>query len=232
MREKSSLHYYEVHAGFVHHTVNAQRLQGQRGAGHLAQHLRVPHAEPRLERHRLQLPGRQFGRIWEGRYGGVDRPVVGAHTLNYNEYSFAMSAIGNFETAQPPAAMLQAYGVLFAWKLSLHGVDAASPQQWVGSKYFQGINGHRTRRDGLPGQVPVRADPADPPVRRRRPTGLGRPRAGVERDRVGVPRPAAPQEGGRPGVRRPHQRDDPLRAGDVAGRRLGRVRPGAGSVPS
>ena len=35
-----------------------------------------------------------------------------------------MSAIGNYETAQPSAAMLQAYGVLFAWKLSLHGVTA------------------------------------------------------------------------------------------------------------
>ena len=85
----------------------------------------------------------RFGRIWEGRYGGVDRPVVGAHTLNYNSYSFAMSAIGNFETAQPSTAMLQAYGALFAWKLSLHGVSAASTIQRIGSKNFQAINGHR-----------------------------------------------------------------------------------------
>ena len=66
----------------------------------------------------------RFGRIWEGRYGGVDRPVVGAHTLGYNDYSFAMSAIGNFDIKQPSQAMIQAYGALFAWKLSLHGVDA------------------------------------------------------------------------------------------------------------
>ena len=39
--------------------------------------------------------------------------------------------------------MIQAYGALFAWKLSLHGVDASSTKQWVGSKYFQAINGHR-----------------------------------------------------------------------------------------
>ena len=43
----------------------------------------------------------KFGRIWEGRAGGVDRPVVGAHTLGYNDYAFAMSAIGNFETVGP-----------------------------------------------------------------------------------------------------------------------------------
>ena len=39
--------------------------------------------------------------------------------------------------------MLDAYARLFAWKLSLHGVDVSSTKQWVGSKYFQAINGHR-----------------------------------------------------------------------------------------
>ena len=39
--------------------------------------------------------------------------------------------------------MVQAYGALFAWKLSLHGVDASSTKQQVGSKYFEAINGHR-----------------------------------------------------------------------------------------
>jgi hypothetical protein len=85
----------------------------------------------------------RFGRIWEGRYGGVDRPVVGAHTLGYNDDSFAMSAIGNFDIAQPPKAVIQAYGALFAWKLSLHGVTATSGKQYVASRYFKAINGHR-----------------------------------------------------------------------------------------
>ena len=85
----------------------------------------------------------KFGRIWEGRAGGIDRPVVGAHTLGYNDYAFAMSAIGNFETVQPKPAMLQAYGALMAWKLSLHGVDASSTKQVVGPDSFQAINGHR-----------------------------------------------------------------------------------------
>ena len=85
----------------------------------------------------------RFGRIWEGRYGGIDQPVVGAHTLNYNDYSFAMSAIGNFETVQPTDAMLRAYGQLFAWKLSLHGVNPASTSQKIGRGTFQAINGHR-----------------------------------------------------------------------------------------
>ena len=39
--------------------------------------------------------------------------------------------------------MLRAYGQLFAWKLSLHGVNPASTSQKIGSKTFQAINGHR-----------------------------------------------------------------------------------------
>jgi hypothetical protein len=143
MRDKSSLHYYEVHAGFVHHTVNANDYT----------RAEVPAILRSIYAYHTQSRGwsdigynflvDRFGRIWEGRYGGIDRPVVGAHTLNYNEYSFAMSAIGNFELVQPRRAMIEAYGALFAWKLSLHGVDASSAQQWVGSKNFQAINGHR-----------------------------------------------------------------------------------------
>ncbi len=143
MRDKSSLHYFEVHAGFVHHTVNANDYT----------RAEVPGIIRSIYAYHTQSKGwsdvgynylvDRFGRIWEGRYGGVDRPVVGAHTLGYNEYSFAMSAIGNYDIHKPSDAMVQAYGALFAWKLSLHGVDASSTRQWVGSKDFQAINGHR-----------------------------------------------------------------------------------------
>ena len=143
MREKSSLHYGEVHAGFVHHTVNANDYT----------RAEVPALLRSIYAYHTQSRGwsdigynylvDRFGRIWEGRYGGIDRPVVGAHTLNYNDYAFAMSAIGNYDIAQPSHAMVEAYGALFAWKLSLHGVDASSDKQWVGSRYFEAINGHR-----------------------------------------------------------------------------------------
>jgi len=143
MRDKSALHYGEVHAGFVHHTVNANGYTRDE----------VPAILRGIYAYHTQSRGwsdigynylvDRFGRIWEGRYGGVGRPVVGAHTLNYNDYAFAMSAIGNYENVEPSAAMLDAYGRLFAWKLSLHGVSAASTKQWVGSRFFEAINGHR-----------------------------------------------------------------------------------------
>jgi len=143
MRDTGSLHYYEVHAGFVHHTVNANDYTPDEVPG-ILRSIYAYHTQSRgWSDIGYNFLVDKFGRIWEGRYGGVDRPVVGAHTLNYNENSFAMSAIGNYETAKPSSAVLQAYGVLFAWKLSLHGVTASSTQQWVGSKWFEAINGHR-----------------------------------------------------------------------------------------
>ncbi len=143
MRDKRSLRYSEVHAGFVHHTVNANGYT-QAQVPSIIRGIYAYHTRSRgWSDIGYNFLVDRFGRIWEGRYGGVDRPVVGAHTLNYNEASFAMSSIGNFETARPTQALLEAYGRLFAWKLSLHGVDAGSTRQWVHDRWLPAINGHR-----------------------------------------------------------------------------------------
>ena len=143
MRDKRSLRYYEVHAGFVHHTVNANDYSRDEVPG-ILRSIYAYHTKSRgWSDVGYNFLVDRFGRIWEGRAGGVDRPVVGAHTLGYNDYAFAMSAIGNFEQVKPSQAMVEAYGALFAWKLSLHGVDASSTEQQVGSDTFPAINGHR-----------------------------------------------------------------------------------------
>ncbi len=143
MRDRSSLHYFEVHAGFVHHTVNANSYTRAEVPG-IIRSIYAYHTKSRgWSDIGYNFLVDRFGRIWEGRAGGIDRPVVGAHTLGYNDDSFAMSAIGNYDIKQPSSAMIEAYGALFAWKLSLHGVDASSKSQWVTSRSFQAINGHR-----------------------------------------------------------------------------------------
>ncbi|MGN0063391.1 MAG: FG-GAP-like repeat-containing protein [Nocardioides sp.] len=143
IRNKKSLTYGTISGGFVHHTVNANDYTEAQVPG-IIRSIYAYHVKSRgWSDIGYNFLVDRFGRIWEGRYGGVDKAVVGAHTLNYNQYSFAMSAIGNYETAQPSDVMLKAYGQLFAWKLSLHGVDPASTRQKIGSKYFQAINGHR-----------------------------------------------------------------------------------------
>jgi hypothetical protein len=143
MRDRSSLRYGTISAGFVHHTVNANDYTRAEVPG-IIRGIYAYHVRSRgWSDVGYNFLVDKFGRIWEGRAGGVDRPVVGAHTLGYNEYSFAMSAIGNFDTVRPPDVMLRAYGDLFAWKLGLHGVDPADTSQRVGSGTFKAINGHR-----------------------------------------------------------------------------------------
>ncbi|MDT7538186.1 MAG: hypothetical protein QOI82_1771 [Actinomycetota bacterium] len=68
----------------------------------------------------------RFGRIWEGRYGGITRAVIGAHTGGFNIDSFGTSLIGTFETSPPPAVTLSALEHLFAWKLGSYYRDPAA----------------------------------------------------------------------------------------------------------
>ena len=61
----------------------------------------------------------RFGRIWEGRYGGVDKSVLGAHAGGFNTNSVGVALIGTFSTAQPPQPMIDATAQLMAWKLAM-----------------------------------------------------------------------------------------------------------------
>ncbi|HRD62311.1 MAG TPA: N-acetylmuramoyl-L-alanine amidase [Nocardioides sp.] len=64
-----------------------------------------------------------FGTIWEGRYGGADRPVRGAHTLGFNAASTGLCVIGDLDQVPPTPATLDALARLAAWKLSMYAGD-------------------------------------------------------------------------------------------------------------
>ena len=87
----------------------------------------------------------RFGRIWEGRYGGVDKPVIGGHVYNYNTVSTGVSGIGTFTSATVPQAMTDAFKRILAWKLSVAGIPAigASPVTAPSGTHIQRISGHR-----------------------------------------------------------------------------------------
>ena len=66
----------------------------------------------------------RYGRVFEGRDGGVDAPVIGAHAGGFNSESTGVAVLGNFTSSVPPRAALRSLERLLAWKLSLHGVPA------------------------------------------------------------------------------------------------------------
>ncbi|MFP3987928.1 FG-GAP-like repeat-containing protein [Streptomyces sp. E11-3] len=66
------------------------------------------------------------GKIYEGRAGGVDLPVRGAHTYGFNGYSIGISVIGNYATDGKTTAPIQnAVARIAAYKLGQYGVDPA-----------------------------------------------------------------------------------------------------------
>ncbi len=96
----------------------------------------------------------RFGRIWEGRAGGIGRGVSGAHAEGFNSYSTGIALLGDFEPSPAPTTSMQnALIDLLSWKLSVHNLDPAGTTTVVSkgsSKYAQGvvvtletISGHR-----------------------------------------------------------------------------------------
>jgi hypothetical protein len=65
----------------------------------------------------------QYGVAYEGRRGGIDRQVRGAHAGNWeaNLYTTGISMMGNFETEPVPTELKEAVIELTAWRLSSFG---------------------------------------------------------------------------------------------------------------
>jgi hypothetical protein len=68
----------------------------------------------------------RYGKVYEGRAGGLDRAIIGGHARGFNARSFGISVMGNFEYQAPPPVAEQAVARMVAWKLSLHGVDPSA----------------------------------------------------------------------------------------------------------
>ncbi|MBC7275496.1 FG-GAP-like repeat-containing protein [Nocardioides sp.] len=144
LREQVAPTYRTIRGGFVHHTAGTNDYTAADVPG-IIRGIYAYHVQTNRWRdvgYNFFID--KFGRIWEGRNGGVARPVEGAHTSGYNTDSFAASALGNFETVQPTPELIQAYGALYAWKLSLHGVSAGATNVKINNTTFShAIKGHR-----------------------------------------------------------------------------------------
>ena len=68
----------------------------------------------------------RYGTVYEGRYGGIDRNVVGAHARGFNTGSVGVAVIGTFERGAIPAAAETSLEKLLAWRLDLAHVDPLS----------------------------------------------------------------------------------------------------------
>ncbi len=85
----------------------------------------------------------RYGHVFEGRYGGVTKNVIGAHALGFNTGSVGIALIGNYMTDRPTQAQLQALERLIGWRLDLAHVDPTSTLTYAS-------NGSERYRAGTP----------------------------------------------------------------------------------
>jgi len=95
----------------------------------------------------------RYGTVYEGRYGGIDRNVIGAYARGFNTGSIGVAVMGTFSTAAIPAAAEASLEKLLAWRLDLAHVDPLSTLTFVsgGSERYRAgvpvvlraVSGHR-----------------------------------------------------------------------------------------
>lgn len=65
----------------------------------------------------------KYGQIFEGRFGGLDRPVEGAHAGGFNINTAGVAFMGNHESEAPSEAAMQSMGKFIGWRSKVAGID-------------------------------------------------------------------------------------------------------------
>ncbi len=144
-----------VEVAFVHHTENANNY-GPNDSAAIVLAIAKYHRDTKgWNDIGYNFVVDRFGRIFEGRAGGVDLPVIGAHAQGYNSRSTGIAILGSFTGEPAPAAALDAVARLIGWKLPWHGAPvlgthvvrsgggAANRFRYGTRVKLQRINGHR-----------------------------------------------------------------------------------------
>jgi putative cell wall-binding protein len=85
----------------------------------------------------------KFGRAWEGRYGGLTNPVIGAHASGVNDTTFGISVIGNYDVVQVPKAAFDKVAQVTAWKFAISGITTSGTAKGINNAPMKRVVGHR-----------------------------------------------------------------------------------------
>ncbi|MER7488759.1 peptidoglycan recognition protein [Streptomyces sp. NPDC126497] len=153
LREKRFVYTGKVKAAFVHHTASGNKYTCAQTPSLIRGFYRY---------HVRSLGWRDIGYnflvdkcggIYEGRAGGVAKPVKGAHTMGFNTDTTGIAVIGSYGSKKPSSSAVKAVARLTAWKLGLHGMNPRAKtylKSGGGNLYRKGekvrlnvISGHR-----------------------------------------------------------------------------------------
>ncbi|MGE9695884.1 N-acetylmuramoyl-L-alanine amidase [Streptomyces sp. CH6] len=161
LRESSFVYTGPVRAAFIHHSASGNNYTCEEAPSVIRGIYRY-----HVESNGWRDIGYNFlvdkcGTVYEGRAGGVAKPVMGAHTLGFNTDSTGIALLGTYTDTEPSAAALDGLAKLTAWKLGLNNMDPRGKVTLVsdgGNLYEKGekadldvISGHR---DGFATECP------------------------------------------------------------------------------
>jgi hypothetical protein len=108
----------------------------------------------------------KYGTLYEGRAGGLDQAVVGAHAQGFNSQTAGIANIGDHSSVRASPESLSATATYIRWKLGVHGQPLSGPVTLTSaggseSRYAAGakvtlerVSGHRdTGRTACPGDA-------------------------------------------------------------------------------
>ncbi|MFJ2772233.1 peptidoglycan recognition protein [Streptomyces sp. NPDC087300] len=161
LREKDFAYTKTVKAAFVHHSASGNNYRCSQASSVLRSIYRYHVESSGWRDFGYNFAVDKCGNIYEGRAGGVAKPVLGAHTLGFNTNSMGIAVLGTYSSSTPPKAAVNAVARLTAWKLGLYGANPRGTthlKSGGGNLYKKGANvrlkvisGHR---DGFATECP------------------------------------------------------------------------------
>ncbi|WP_244177951.1 peptidoglycan recognition protein family protein [Streptomyces atriruber] len=153
LREKDFAYTKTVKAAFVHHSASGNYYRCSQSGAVLRSIYRFHVKSSGWRDFGYNFAVDRCGNIYEGRAGGVAKPVLGAHTLGFNTNSMGIAVLGTYSHSNPPKAAVDAVARLTAWKLGLYGANPRGTtylKSGGGNLYKKGknvrlqvISGHR-----------------------------------------------------------------------------------------
>ncbi len=95
----------------------------------------------------------RFGTVFEGRFGGIERNVIGAHAEGFNTSSVGVAVLGEYSSLAVSSQVRESLAKLLAWRLDLAHVDPASTLSFISGGnprfpaglpvFLRTVSGHR-----------------------------------------------------------------------------------------
>lgn len=95
----------------------------------------------------------KFGRVYEGRAGGFERAVIGAHASGFNTGSFGVAVMGDFSNEQAPQVAIDALTRVIGHKADLHGFNPTGSVQKNGQSHPTVVGHQDVGQTACPGLI-------------------------------------------------------------------------------